>query len=190
MAIRARVRPMSINQRLEMVLLCAIVSGFDFSPAFARAWKPTSIQIAGEYAQINHAKNATDFVNIRWWAPPTVQQGTPLPGILEKYIVISVVHFHVNQPGGAISFDGIDTLEARDDADKPLALIPRNELPPAAVGVLAALEAAFRQSLGRLGDGTKFFVFDAGTVRACEKGGISIPFADETYTWQTPLPGC
>jgi len=181
---------MSISQRFKTVLLCAMISGLTFSPALSRSWKATSTQIAGEYAQINHAKSPTDFVNIRWWAPPTVQQGTALAALLEKYIVVSVIHFHVNQPGATMSFDGIDTLEARDDADKPLVLIPRNQLPPAAVGVLAGFEAAFRQSLGRLGDGTKFFVFDAGTVRACEKGGISIPFAGETYTWETPLPGC
>jgi hypothetical protein len=89
-----------------------------------------------------------------------------------------------------MSFDDTDTLEALDGGNKPLAIVPRNELPPAAIGNLSAFEASFRQSLGPLGAGVKFFTFDAGTVRACEKGGISIPFAGETYTWETPFPGC
>jgi hypothetical protein len=89
-----------------------------------------------------------------------------------------------------MSFEDIDTLEARDGGGNPLALVPRNQLPPAAIGLLAAFEAAFRQSFGRLGDGMKFFTFDAGAVPACEKGGISIPYAGETYTWETPFPGC
>ena len=182
--------PMSIGQRLNMLLLCVMVLGITFSSASSRPWKATPIQIAADYAQINDAKGSTEFVNIRWWAPPTVVSGTPLAGILEKYIVVSVNHFHVNQPGATISFDDIVTLEALDGGNKPLAIVPRNELPPAAIGVLSTLEAAFRQSLGRLGEGTKFFTFDAGAVRACEKGGISVPFAGETYTWETPFPGC
>jgi hypothetical protein len=109
--------------------------------------------------------------------------------MLEKYIVISVVNFHTGE-GGAISVDNIDTLEVRDDDGKPLTLVSRTELLPTEVGVISVIEATFRQSIGRIGDGTRFFIFDAGMVRACEKGRISVPFAGETYTWETPFPGC
>jgi hypothetical protein len=27
-------------------------------------------------------------------------------------------------------------------------------------------------------------------VDSCKKGGMSIPFAAETYTWDTPFPSC
>ena len=115
--------------------------------------------------------------------------GTPLARMLEKDIVISVVHYHTGE-GGAISVDNIDTLEVRDDDDKPLTLVSRTELLPTEVGMISTIEASFRQSIGRIGDGTRFFIFDAGMVRACEKGRISVPFAGETYTWETPFPGC
>jgi len=180
---------MSISQRFNMLLLGVMLSGVVLSSAFSRPWKATPIQIAGDYALIAHTKSSTDFVNISWWAEPTVMPGTPLAGILQKYIVISVVHFHFD-PGGTISTDDIDTLEVRDDSDMPLIPIPRRALPPVAIGTLSTFEATFRQSIGRIGDGTKFFIFDAGTVRACEKGGISVPLAGETYTWETPFPGC
>jgi hypothetical protein len=180
---------MSVCQRFNTLLLGVMILGVVSSSASSRPWKATPVQIAGEYAAIAHTKSNTDFVNIRWWAAPTVMPGT-LAGILEKYIVVSVVHFHINPVGGTLSFDNVETLEARDAADKPLTLIQRDALPPAAIGILSGFEASFRQSLGRLGDGTKFFTFDAGTVRACEKGGISVPFAGETYTWETPFPGC
>jgi hypothetical protein len=36
----------------------------------------------------------------------------------------------------------------------------------------------------------EFFTFDAGRAHACAKGAISIPLAGETYTWETPFPGC
>jgi hypothetical protein len=179
---------MSIRQRFNILLFGMMASSFAFAPASSRTWKATPTQIAGEYALIGDNKSATDHVIIRWWAAPTVEAGTPLAGILEKYVVVSVVHFH--NPPFTMSFDDIDTLEARDDSGQPLVLVPRSQLPPMAIGILAGMEAASREGLGRLGVGTKFFVFDAGTVRACQKGGISIPFEGETYTWETPFPGC
>ena len=177
------------GQRLKMLLLTVAALGIFLPSASSRPWKPTPAQIAGDYAQINHAKSSSDFVNIRWWAAPTVVLGTPFAQMLQKYIVISVVHFHTGQ-GGAISVDDIDTLEARDSNDKPLTLVPRTELLPSEVGMISGIEASFRQSTGRIGDGTKFFIFDAKAIHACEKGRVSVPFAGETYTWETPFPGC
>ena len=92
--------------------------------------------------------------------------------------------------GGAISLDDIDTLEAQNDDDKPLTLVPRTELLPSEVGMLSAIEAALRQSTGRIGNGTRLFIFNADGVRACEKGRLSVPYAGETYTWDTSFPGC
>ncbi len=68
---------MSISQRFNMLLLGVMLSGVVLSSAFSRPWKATPIQIAGDYALIAHTKSSTDFVNIRWWAEPTVMPGTP-----------------------------------------------------------------------------------------------------------------
>jgi hypothetical protein len=64
------------------------------------------------------------------------------------------------------------------------------DLPPATAGAVAVVEGMFRQALGAAGKGMKMFVFDAGDVAACKKGGLAVALADETYTWQTPIPGC
>jgi hypothetical protein len=180
---------MSTSQRFNMIVLGVMGLGITFASASSRPWNATPIEIAADYAQIDHQKSSTESINIRWWAPPTVISGTALDGILEKYIVVSVIHFHVNQ-GGTMSFDKIGTLEARDGGDKPLTLVPRDKLSPVAIGVLSLLEAFARQSAGRIGDAVEFFTFDAGAARACAKGAISIPLAGETYTWETPFPGC
>ena len=180
---------MPIQQQFKILFLGAILLG-NLSAASARPWKPTAMQLAGDYATISHSRSNTENVQIRWWAPPTAMPGTPFAEMLEKYVVISIVHFHINPPGGTMSFDSIDTLEARDSTDQPLRLLPRSELPPITIGILSAVEAGFRQSIGRLGEGTKFFVFGAGAVHACEKGMLSVPYAGETYTWETPFPGC
>ena len=100
-----------------------------------------------------------------------------------------MVQFHVN-PDGTMSFDGVATLDALDSSGHPLTLVPENALVPTAAGVLSEVKAAFRQSVGRIGEGMKFFAFDAGTVRTCEMGQLSVPFAGETYLWETPFPGC
>jgi hypothetical protein len=36
----------------------------------------------------------------------------------------------------------------------------------------------------------KLFVFDGAGIDSCSKGRLSIPLADETYTWDTPFPSC
>jgi len=184
---------MSISQHSKILLLIVAVVGVSFSSASSRPWKPSPTQIAGDYAQINHGKSSNEFVNIRWWAAPTVVSGTPFARMLEKYVVISIVHFHTSQ-GGSISIDDIETLEVRNEDDKPLALVPRTELLPTEVGMITTVEAGFRQSSGRIGDGTKFFIFDAGTVRACEKGKVSAPcwrdlHVGNTISWLLTVVG-
>jgi hypothetical protein len=181
---------MSINRCCSTLLLSLTALGMTSWSSLSRPWKPTPTQMASDYAQINDNRSNTEIVLLRWWAAPTAQSGTTFAEILEKYVLISVAHGHVNQPQGSMSFDSMDTLEARDSEGKPLVLIPKKDQPPNLIGVLSGMEATFRQSLGRFGDGVQFFVFDAGTVRACQKGQLSVLYANETYTWDTPFPGC
>jgi hypothetical protein len=184
---------MSISQWHKMILVGAILSCVGFSSsALSRPWKPTAAQIAGDYASINHNRGNGDVVTIGWWAAPTARPGTQLVPIFEKYVLISVTHSHINlkEPATGLHFDNIDTLEVRDKSGNALTPVEQDALPPADIGLLATFEAGYRQGLGPRGKGTKFFVFDAGAVRACEKGGISVPYDGETYTWETPFPGC
>ena len=49
----------------------------------------------------------------------------------------------------------------------------------------------FRQSLGAVGAGFRWFVFDGASVKSCTPGsGFSVQLANETYTYDTPIPGC
>jgi hypothetical protein len=184
---------MSIRKRHNMILVGAMLSCVVFSSsASSRSWKPTPTQVAGDYASITHIRGNGDFVNIGWWASPTARPGTQLVDILEKYVLISVGHArrNLNQPASGISFDDIKTLEVLDESGRALTPVPRDALPPATIGLLTNFEAGYRQGLGPRGNGMRFFLFDAGAVRACEKGGISVLFDGETYTWETPFPGC
>jgi hypothetical protein len=184
---------MSIGKRHKMILAGAMLSCVAFCPsASSRPWNPTPNQIAADYASINHNRGNGDFVTIVWWASPTAMPGTALVALFEKYVLISVTHSHVNinQPAAGVSFDDIKTFEAWDESGKALTPVPEDALVPASLGLLATFEAGYRQGMGPRGKGTRFFLFDAGAVHACEKGGISVLFDGETYTWQTPFPGC
>jgi PDZ domain len=184
---------MSTHKRNKMMLVGAMLSCVWFSSsASSRPWKPTPTQIAADYASITHIKGNGDVVTIGWWASPTARPGTQLVALLENYVLISVIHSHqnLNQPAAGTSFDDIKTLEARGESGKALTIVPRDALPPASTGLLTAFEAGYRRGLGPRGNGVRFFLFDGGSVRACERGGISVPFDGETYTWETPFPGC
>jgi hypothetical protein len=184
---------MSVVQWRKMIFIGAMLSCVGFSSsASSRLWKATPPQIAGDYASINHNRGNGDFVTITWLAPPTATVGSQLLAIFEKYVLIAVVHSHTNfnQSAAGIAFDDIKTLEVRDESGNLLTPVSEGELPPASIGLLAGYEAGYRRGFGPRGNGMKFFLFDAGTIRACEKGGISIPFDGETYTWETPFPGC
>lgn len=184
---------MCVAQWLKTILVGTMVSCVALSvSALSRPWKPTPTQIASDYASIIHNKGNNEFVTIAWWAAPTT--ATPqLSSLFEKYILISVVHSHLkrDQDGRATElYDDIDKLEIQDGAGNVLNPVERDALPPATIGLLANFEAGYRRGIGPRGKGVSFFLFDAGSVQACGKGGISIPLDGETYTWETPFPGC
>jgi hypothetical protein len=160
--------------------------------ASSRPWKPTPSQIAADYASINHNRGNGDVVTIGWWSSPTATPGSQLASVFERYVLISITHSYLNlrEPATGLRFDDVGKLEARDESGNPLVPFDQDVLPPASIGVLATFEAGYRQGLGPRGKGTRFFLFAAGAVHACEKGGISVPYDGETYTWETPFPGC
>lgn len=109
--------------------------------------------------------------------------------IFDRYVLIGVAHAHMSSLG-LFSFDKIDFLMVKDSEAKPLQLLTGDEIPPTIVGALSLMEASLSRSLGQFGKGIHWFVFTGGSTHACGSSGISIPFAGETYTYDTPMPGC
>ena len=185
---------MTLRRLFATALTTAALSAVAVSTASSRNWKATPDAIARDYATINDARPGGELVLLMWFVPGMVRAdmsgAANLSATLQKYVVVMVVHGHLDKASGTFSFEDIDTLEARDQAGKSLNLLARSDMPPAPTAVLAAVEAMFRQALGAMGKGAKMFVFDAADVDSCKKGGMSIPFAGETYTWDTPFPNC
>jgi hypothetical protein len=185
---------MAMRRLFATALITAALSVVAVSTASSRNWKATPDAIARDYATINDARPGGELVLLMWFVPTMVRpdmSGAPnLIAMLQKYIVVMAVHGRLDKASGTFSFDDIDTLEARDQAGNALNLLARSDMPPAPTAMLVAVETMFRQSLGAMGKGMKMFVFDVGDVDSCKKGGMSIPFAGETYTWDTPFPSC
>jgi hypothetical protein len=156
--------------------------------AWSREWKPSATQIARDYAVIADTRTPGDIKMIFWMAPPMLPEGKARQ-LLENYVVIGVVRGRVI-PGGTMSFDNITTLPVTDAKGTSLRLLSGDEIPPVLAGTVAVLTSAFGQSFGAFGKGFHWFVFEAGSINVCKDGGLSVPFAGEVYTYQTPFPGC
>jgi hypothetical protein len=172
----------------------ATLSALTPAPALCRSWKATPEAIARDYAVINDTRPGGDLVLLMWFVPRMVQANTPggdvAAAMLQKYVVLVAVRGRLDKTTGTVSFDDVASLEARDQSGKPLTPVARDDLPPTNAGMLVALEGVFRQSIGAMGKGMKMFVFEGAGVDSCKKGKLSVPLASETYTWDTPFPGC
>ena len=157
--------------------------------ADARPWKPQGDALAEDYAEIVDSRPNGDLVLLMWMVPQIVKGSPAAAAMLDKYVMIGVVQAH-SQPGGVVTFEDIDTLAAGDISGKPLKLLQGNDLPPDVTGGIAGISGVMRRTIGQMGQGMHFFAFEAGAVHACEKGRLSVPFAGETYTYDTPIPGC
>jgi hypothetical protein len=164
------------------------------APALSRMWKATPDAIAREYATINDARPGGELILLIWFVPRMVQSNISgadiIVKMLQKYVVVMAVHGRLDKTTGTMSFDDINELEARNQSGKPLAPVEKNDLPPTNTGMLAAMETMFRQSAGAMGRGMKMFVFDGADTESCKPGRLSVLLANETYTWDTPFPGC
>jgi hypothetical protein len=155
------------------------------APASARLWKPTPQQQVADYLSITHNKS-DGRVDIVWLAAPMVAI-TAKP-IIDKYVVITIGRIR-RGPDGAVIWDDVQGVQVSDGAGNALKEVSADQMPPLLIGMIATAEAAARQnSQGK----SKVFwgVYEAGTVNACQRGKLNIVFEGETYSFDTPVPGC
>ena len=164
----------------------ATLSGF----ATARPWKPTPDALALDYAEIIDHRGARDFVVVLWIVPQMLTVASEeTRELLDKYATVGIVHAHLHI-GGTASFDEIDEVRAVDGDGNALVLLTGDNIPPATQSSLTTMQGVLKKMIGPMGEGTRWLVFDAGAVRSCEKGRLSISYDGETYTYDTPIPGC
>ncbi|HYW33728.1 MAG TPA: hypothetical protein VE872_01115 [Candidatus Bathyarchaeia archaeon] len=179
--------------RISMRVLALVFLGLFclglVSPASARQWKPSATALAQDYLTILHNRSQYEVIMLMWIAPPMVQGSADIRSALDDYILMAVAHAHLSA-SGVISYEAINALKAVDADGRPLTLLTGDSIPPVVAGILAGEESLFRRSLGPMGRGVQWFVFHAGNVHACTRGGLYVPYAGETYSYMTPIPGC
>ena len=183
-----------IRHLLGATLAIALILFIALPPASSRTWRTTPDQLARDYLTINDTRPGGEMVLLMWLASPMLQPGINgrenLAAILDRYVLIMAVHGHFDRVSGTASFDDITALQATDKNGAPLNALTQDKIPPTAAGIVTVMEGVFRQVVGPMGKGMKTFIFDSGSVGVCKSGVLSVPYAGETYTWKTPIPGC
>jgi len=167
------------------VLLAACVAA---GPSQARLWKPTPQQLAVDYLTLVHNRDGTQGrVTVSWVASPAIN-GAMLQQVLDKYVVISVVHAYT-EPDGSTNWDEIAGVQVTDGANRPLKEVAPDAIPPVLAGFTASASASVRQSTQGKGK-IHWAVYEAGSITACQPGKLLVTYDGETYSFDTPIPGC
>lgn len=154
-------------------------------PASARLWKPTPQQQVADYLSITHNKGDGSVVIV--WMASSLVVGTAKP-IMDKYVVLSVARTRRGVDGVTV-WDDVQGVQVSDAAGNALKEVSSDQMPPLLVGMIATSEATMRQSSqGR----SKIYwgVYEAGSVSACQRGKLVVTFEGESYSYDTPIPGC
>ena len=97
---------------------------------------------------------------------------------------------HTRQaPSGLTTWDDIEGVQISDSKGQSLKEVAHDAMPPTLVGFIAQMDAAMNQSTQGKGK-AKWLVFEGGGVDACGAGKLSVAYEGETYTYETPMPGC
>ena len=169
------------------VLVSVLLATLLATPATARLWKPTPEQVTADYVTITHNKGTEGRV-ILGWMTSLVVPSVALKQILDKYVVVSVMHTR-QAPGGPVTWDDVQGVQLSDGNGQPLKEVQTDAVPPMLVGLIAASDATMRQN--SLGKGkVSWTVWEAGSVAVCQKGRLVVNYDGEAYSFDTPLPGC
>jgi hypothetical protein len=182
-------RPLACGLASIVVALFLYGAFFAAAPGFCRDWKSSATTQAVDYTQIRDNRGRGELILV-WWVVPQWTRNVHIQQLLDQYVVIAVTHGKPSM-GGAFTFENVDTLLVYAGSDtKPLTRVTGDSIPPILAGYLTTLTGVLRRSIGEMGEGMHFFVFDGDSVHACKPGGLAVPFANETYTFKTPIPGC
>lgn len=154
-------------------------------PVSARLWKPTPQQQIADYLSISHNKSDGSMVMV-WMASPLVA-GAAKP-LMDKYVVLSVIRTRRGADGATV-WDDVQGVQVSDGNGNPLKEVPSDQTPPLLVGMIASAEAAMRQN--SQGKSKAYWgVYEAGPISACQRGKLVVNFEGESYSYDTPIPGC
>jgi hypothetical protein len=175
-----------------LAVASAIVLCMESPTAISRQWRPTQQNLAQDYATIQDVRPDGEIVFLIWLAFPMTGPDAPADFIemLHRYTIIFAVHGRMATDSSGIAFEHIESLASKNRDGKALTPTLKEDIPARYSSFLSNAEASMKATLGAFGDSAQLFVFDGRDVDACASGGLSVFLANETYTWETPFPGC
>lgn len=182
-----------MGRGFRVFFLAAALIGLGFvEPSLARQWKPTPLQQAQDYLQIEHNISETEGVIVIWLAPQFFGEDAMDPAmqqVFDQYTMVSIIHFAVNEIGQFQAIEPVGVTVELPDTE-PLQPLPANEIPPLVSSILHFLETSLAGGLGAMGQNIKTFVYDGASVDSCRPGKLWIAYLEERYEYDTPVPGC
>ena len=175
----------------SLVGICLLFLLAGIGDADARQWRATATTLARDYVQILDQRSANELV-LEFWLAPELLEATPENNnareLLAQNLVLAIMHADISNTG---------VFTFRTLAPPPIATQNANRLPiaeqnldPASVGIITSMKVAFTRALGKLGQGTHWFVYDGKGIMSCERGVFWVVYAGERYEYRTPIPGC
>jgi hypothetical protein len=161
--------------------------------AEARKWRVTPTDLAGDYTQIIDQRSDKDVVVIYWIAPetmnPEMQNAEVYRAMLRENLIVGVAHGTPSNTG-RLNFrvpEGLSVQTCDGKSRQPMA---KESWPPMVSAFSAVIQNFMTQSLGQLGEGFHWFVFEGKGIESCGKGRFWVSYAGEKYNYDTPIPGC
>ncbi|MDE0539150.1 MAG: hypothetical protein OXH94_10545 [Rhodospirillales bacterium] len=178
--------------RYWTILLASAVILLQPPMAEARQWRATPMALAQDYVQIIDQRSPSELVIVFWISPQLLQQAPAnklARRLMAKNMVVGIVHADIS-PGGSFTFRTPAAPTVDVALRGPQTNLPDSEIEPAALGVIETLRQMLGQALGPAGKGFRWFTFDGSNINSCADGAFAIKYADESYTFETPIPGC
>lgn len=175
--------------RKALPFAVALLCGLGVSaPVSARSWKQSPQAAALEYSQI--VDNRDKDLHFVWWlSSPSFPDAPGVGPMLDKYFILAVAHGKMDATLD-VTFVPVEAPVVKDAGGKTLRLLKDDELAPGATALLSGLKSLLPRMIGPMGKGMEMFVYEPGGVEACKAGKVSVVMPQETYTFDTPLPGC
>ena len=158
----------------------------------ARQWRATPQAQASEYVVLTDNRSSREMVTLFWLTPqlfPDDAANQAAREILGKYMLLGIVHADIGADGSP-SFRKIQPISIEPNKGTLRDSIDESVLPAGIAGGLKSIQVFFQQTLGPLGRGMHWFVFDSTDLPSCGEGGFIVPYDGVRYSYETPLPGC
>lgn len=177
-----------------VAISCLLIFGFMLpSSAEARKWRIKPTDLASEYSQIIDQRPGSEVVVVYWIAPetmdPNMQNAEAIKAMLREHMIVAVAHGSASS-SGSLSFRVPEGVALEDGEGKQREPIAKEAWPPMVSAFSAVLQGFLVQSMGQLGNGFHWYVFDGKGIDSCGKGRFWIRYAGERYNYDTPIPGC